>query len=418
MTNIRKIGLWVIATLLFTQCFAGDTTRIFFIGNSFTYVNDAPALIKGLADAAGEGMYYEQHTPGGVSVGDISQDTLAHWRNPSIFNTLNMGNWDYVVLQDNQGRFIMGYGTFPSTSVSKVIEGHIKIQDSMHYYNPCSHMVLFAGWGPKSGYPPYASTGAGLINNIYANYSFLNDSMHEVISPIGIAWERAMQLLPGTDLWGPDSTHPSLEGSYLTAAVIFSTIFRVNPGPLSFTGGLDSTVASNLRNIAWQTVVDSMSATRLFALNIPLSDSNGTLIAGGGLYHDYQWYKNDSLIPGATNYFTLADSGNCYYITALDSNGCLYRSMPFCSFQTTGIPAERALFKAVIYPNPAHDYLHISIPEDQARLTIKDMAGRTVLEKELKEQNTRIDIANLNRGLYILAIYTSAIISREKILIQ
>ena len=31
----------------------------------------------------------------------------------------------YLVLQDNQGRFCLGYGQFPSSSL--VIEGHLKI---------------------------------------------------------------------------------------------------------------------------------------------------------------------------------------------------------------------------------------------------------------------------------------------------
>ena len=40
--------------------------KVLFIGNSYTYVNDVPAMVKELATSAGENLDYDQHTEGTV----------------------------------------------------------------------------------------------------------------------------------------------------------------------------------------------------------------------------------------------------------------------------------------------------------------------------------------------------------------
>ena len=114
--------------------------------------------------------------------------------NPLVYDLIRSNDWDYLVLQDNQGRFVDNYGVFPASSL--VIEGHIKIRDSLLYYHPCAKMIWFAGWGPKAGFPPYASTGSALIDKIYSNYRFLLDTAGQVIAPIGPAWNRIISNYP------------------------------------------------------------------------------------------------------------------------------------------------------------------------------------------------------------------------------
>src|SRR4051812_35601053 len=90
-------------------CLAGtaqDTTKILFIGNSFTYGNNMPQMVEDFATAANKPVLIAMHAPGGVSVGDIAQGTMAHMNNPVLFNLIRSKLWDYVVIQDNQGRFI------------------------------------------------------------------------------------------------------------------------------------------------------------------------------------------------------------------------------------------------------------------------------------------------------------------------
>ena len=144
--------LFITATSIYTSL-ASDTTHVLFIGNSFVYTHNVPQLLKDMAAADGETLVFTMHAPGGISVGDVSQGNQAHMNNPLVFDLIRQGNWDYVVVQDNQGRFVGTYGSFPAPTTSKVIEGHVKILDSIKLHNPCARTLWFAGWAFKDGYP-------------------------------------------------------------------------------------------------------------------------------------------------------------------------------------------------------------------------------------------------------------------------
>jgi hypothetical protein len=49
-------------------------------------------------------------------------------------------------------------------------------------------MIWFAGFGLKYGFPPYGNTGVALIDSIYYNYQYLNDTALPIIAPIGTAF--------------------------------------------------------------------------------------------------------------------------------------------------------------------------------------------------------------------------------------
>ncbi len=221
-----KISFKLLILSMFIVCIskAQDTTKVLFIGNSFTYYNNMPQLFQDYATAANKPVYFAMHAPGGISVGDISQGTSAHMNNPVVYSLINSMKWDYVVIQDNQGRFILDSAQFPSSSL--VIKGHLMLMDSIKANNSCAKVLWFGGWAMKNGYPPYGNTGPESIKRILCNYRVLNDTAKEIVSPIGEAWIKAITNIPATNLWDSDDTHPSLAGSYLTAAVVFHTIDR------------------------------------------------------------------------------------------------------------------------------------------------------------------------------------------------
>ncbi len=416
MFRFIRVVFYIAFFFMSPICHAADTTRVFYIGNSFIYTYDVPAVVKSFANMASKNLYYEQHTPGGITVGDIAQGSSAHWLNPTVFNTLSARTWDFVVLQDNQGRFVLGHHKFPALTTSRVVEGHLKIRDSMRYYSPCAKMVLFAGWAFQGGYMPYSPTGVGLIDTIAINYAFLNDSMHEIISPIGIAWRRAIAILPTVNLWGPDSAHQSAAGTYLTAAVLYSTIFRSSPVELNYTAGLDSAVARTLRTIAWQTVNDSLETDNLALVTIPISQTGSTITASG-TYTSFQWYRNDTLLPGVTGASIAGGDGACYSVTALDSNGCLCRSMPLCYVAVSGVAVTRGSYVAS-YPNPANDmfYLHTQAPN--AHMWVTDINGCIVSEQVLNSSETAVNTTGWSTGLYFITVITGGQVHRDKVMIQ
>lgn len=414
--------IYIIAFLLHTfhAVAAPDTTRVLFIGNSFTYVYDVPSLVKGFADAAGFPLVFTMHAPGGISVGDVDQGTEAHMRNPEVFDLIRSGGWDFVSLQDNQGRFVRGGGIFPDTAVSKVIEGHFKIRDSMRFYNPCARMLWFAGWAFKDGYPGISPTAQGLIDNIYYNYQYLKDTAGEIIAPIGKAWERSIDTLPAVDLWGPDGAHQSLAGSYVTAAVIFTSIFRVNIENINFTGGLDSATARTIRRLAYHTVVDSIAATNLTTFMPTLSATTSMVTSTTG-YANYTWYRNGIEIgSGASNTFAIS-TGGCYQVVVTNADGCTMRSMQQCvDGEVPSSVTTTVADKIRIYPVPARDIINIELSgtiKMPIQLTISDMSGKIVDNIILKEHTTAIPVPDFPDGLYFITINTNSEISRAKMVI-
>jgi len=62
-----------------------------------------------------------------------------------------------------------------------------------------------------------------------------------------------------------------------------------------------------------------------------------------------------------------------------------------------------------LFPNPASDFLTIQFDGSVSSGTITDLSGRSISNFDLTESETKIDISNLNQGVYILTLdgYTS-----------
>lgn len=381
---------------------AGDTTRVLFIGNSFTAVEDVPGLVRDLSQQAGHPFVFFMHAPGGISVGDVGQGTSAHMNNPVVYDAIRADKWDFVVIQDNQGRFVDGGGIFPSPNASKVIEGHLKLRDSIRHYLPCARTIWFSGWAWKDGYQGLG-TGEDLIRNIYENYRVLNDTTHEIIAPIGSAWLYAIRDLPAIDLWSADRAHQSLAGSYLAASVIHASIFRKNPENVLFDGGLDTAVARQLRKLGYRAVLDSLPNSGLSNFVPQVAQNGNQLIAtvGAGFY---EWYKNGVLLPGNTNTITISGSGT-YQVIVRNVN-CTSRSMAIEIAATSGVQSVALRNDISVFPNPVQDVLTIKQKGNQDELlsmTISDVTGSIVHQRSFKQETT-VALSQMPSGIYFVIV--------------
>ncbi len=412
---MKKIVI-IFAFILALSCNAQDTTKVLFIGNSFTYVENMPDLFRNIADSAGYKVKIQMYAPGGVSVGDASQGTQAHMNNPLVYDNIRSDKWDYVILQDNQGRFVLDYAQFPSTSL--VIQGHQQIRDSVLKNNPCAKMVWFEGWALKNGLPPYGNTGIEMIERIAANYHFMNDSLHQIIAPIGGAWKKLILTNPAIDPWSADETHQSLAGSFLTAAVIYATIFRDNPVYSSAIGGLAANTANLLKQIAWETFSDSLANINLQSITPDLLWQNNLLIAGN--YQHYFWYKDMQWLTTAnSNILNINQSGH-YYLIAQNALGCKLKSVSqhLIITKTDEFDNENTLN---IYPNPANDfaYLDCNISDySHCDLRIYNLTGGLVKAEKIAQNQQKINFNDLINGIYLVVITSDDITKTLKLIVQ
>lgn len=412
---MKKIFLLFFSFLIYGAT-AQDTTRILFIGNSFTFFNNMPDMVKAFGDSAGRPIITGMHAPGGVSVGDIAQGTMAHMNNPALFSLIRSRKWDFAVIQDNQGRFVRDSAVFPATSL--VMQGHLNIMDSVKANNSCVKIILFAGWAWKAGMPPFGNTGIETIQRILVNYRVLNDTMKETIAPIGEAWIKAVNYLPSVNLWDPDDAHPGYPGSYLTAAVIFSTIFNLPSAGVDYNGTLLPAVAGTLRSYSDSVLFKPSNHPRynLGGIKKVMPQNTGGQISVPGTFASYRWYK-DNVFVGTTP--VIAASGNGTYRAELQEadncivKSCLYREL------ATALNQQDLSHGIRIFPNPS-DTKTVTIDEEQVwtRIELYNSAG--VKEKITVEDLsglTAIHLGDLRPGYYILQLTTASGVYREKLVV-
>ena len=76
------------------------------------------------------------------------------------------------------------------------------------------------------------------------------------VVPAGLAFARSVARRPELNLYVPDKRHPSLAGTYLAAATVLASVYRIDPVGNGYTAGLPADVVAHLQTIAAETVRD------------------------------------------------------------------------------------------------------------------------------------------------------------------
>ena len=95
-------------------------------------------------------------------------------------------------------------------------------------------------------------------------YVGIAKELHADVAPVGAAWQRAMQEDRTLELYMPDGSHPSANGTYLAACMFYAALLDTSPLglPAEVKKGhktllaIDPASATRLQTIAWRTVQD------------------------------------------------------------------------------------------------------------------------------------------------------------------
>jgi len=182
------------------------TTRVLFIGNSYTYFNNLPMLLAGLAasDAESPKIEAEMVVRGGATL-------KQHWDDGKALAKLKSGQWDYVVLQDQSTLPI----TEPATmyKYARLFAAEIKKTNG--------RLVFFLTWARQNKPETQAA-----LNNAYFGIAH---ELGALVAPVGVAWQKALAGSPTPQLYMLDQSHPNQAGSYLAACVFYSVITGKSP---------------------------------------------------------------------------------------------------------------------------------------------------------------------------------------------
>ena len=251
---------------------SGNSHEILIMGNSYVASNSLHNLVDGVMNDASQSANVSTLNGGGMR---LSQ----HWSNVASAGhqwntTLNNGNWDWVVLQDQSQ--IPGFPRSQAEwDASK--DGAVELAEVIE--DNGGETVLMMTWGRRDGdstnswrFPDF-STMQDELESGYLDYrdNISANGGNAWVAPVGLAFEHIHDKIVaegGTptnsgntfyNLYTNDGSHPSLSGSYLAAVVLYATITGNDPVGLSHSTSLSNDLVLELQQAAAATVFNETS---------------------------------------------------------------------------------------------------------------------------------------------------------------
>ena len=177
----------------------GSGEGVLFIGNSLTYANDLPEMVRALAAAAGEELPVTQ-----VANPDYSLED--HWADGAALRQIRRGGWSVVVLQQ-------GPSALPESR-----------ELLLEYARRFAVEIRAAGARPAL-YMVWPSTSrSGDFDRVSESYRLAAEEVDGLLFPVGEAWRAAWRRGGAPPLYSIDGLHPTPEGSYAAALVIYARL--------------------------------------------------------------------------------------------------------------------------------------------------------------------------------------------------
>lgn len=425
-------------------------TKVLFLGNSYTAVNNLPEMVRQMALGNGDTIIVDSYTPGGKTLQGHASDSIsmAKLRESS----------DFLVLQAQSQE-----PSFPDAQfMTETYPYSVVLCDTFYKYNPCSKVVFYLTWGKKYGddancasFPPLC-TFDGVTERLRHGYKIMADSNKALIAPVGLVWQKLWHADTTENFWQADNSHPSLSGSYIAATTIYSVIARESMSGNTYHAGLASITANRIQNVGWLIVRDSMETW-----NWDVYDRYLPHLVGFTAYHhatdegmippvwegEWDWIavvKNDSVPDDSTWFHLVIDRdfnpsdtfgilldtiidvthwGSNDSIRILTENTCFYNLYVTQYTISCGITDSISIVQHDVcegieeipesalqfYPNPVKDKLFVSInngTEDEISIALFNVMGQKHQAFTLKkgENELLVDMSAYSAGVYVFQI--------------
>jgi hypothetical protein len=223
---------------------AGNCTRILFLGNSYTYVNDLPSTFARLAQSGGHPVYVDSIANGGETLAQhaVSADDLSK---------IASQHWSYVVLQEQSDTPATDAGRASMYSAARTLAARVESAAAMP--------IFFMTWAHKDGEPSAGQNYETMQQQVDGAYLTISRELGVPVAPVGYTWYMVRRDHPDIDMWQSDGSHPTQAGTYLAACVFYAAFFRQSPAKLGFHGGVSDEQARLLQDEAGSRVLDMKS---------------------------------------------------------------------------------------------------------------------------------------------------------------
>lgn len=391
-----------------------DTLRVLFLGNSYTSYNNLPQLVKDLSTSAGKNLITDVNMPGGITIS-------GHLNDPTSIAKVSQGNWDYVVVQEQSQLPTIDYyrynDMYPSLTDLKMM---------VEQFSPCAKLITYMTWGRRYGgqqcdpngvYCSPVFTGFNhMQDSLTSAYMQISDMLNIQCAPVGVAWQ---QVLNDTNLvlHSADNSHPNMDGSYLAACAIYSSIWKAPSSGIAFNAGIAASRAAyyqsksdqtvfNLSN-DWNLTINQPEALFTVATNLNTITCTNQSSIDNNAPLNYTWLFGDGTSSNLQNpTHTYANPGS--YTVALVASNCIFSDTLTLTVQIgPAASIEQSNPSSFnIFPNPTQNVLSVTgldAAENHA-FQIFDVAGRPVFMGTLQGTQGSIDVSSLSAGIYVLHI--------------
>jgi hypothetical protein len=186
-----------------------DALRVLFIGNSLTYWNDLPELVRALADASNTRT---------ISTDMVAQANFAlvdHFTMSDALTVVREGRFDIVVLQQGPS----------SLAVNR---------DSLRLWTAewAAEIRAAGGWPALYAVWPNALNFSS-FPAVSESYRLAAADVHGLFFPVGDTWLATWEQREDAPLYDADQFHPGLAGSYAAAVVMVSVLTGRSPTSLA-----------------------------------------------------------------------------------------------------------------------------------------------------------------------------------------
>ena len=213
--RMRRLGFTTLALLL-SACLSGsggpsgpqligDGTRILFIGNSHTYVNDVPGMLQSLADSAGG----ERLAVASIALSGYA--LIDHWIDGLAPREIAKGGWAWVVMQQ---------GWTPGGIYRDTLRLAAK-NFGVEIAKIGAKGAMYQTWPPTNRPQDFEPS--------ILSYELAAADINGVVLPVARAWLETWKRDPNAALYAADGLHASVNGSYLAAVVMYAKILNRSP---------------------------------------------------------------------------------------------------------------------------------------------------------------------------------------------
>ena len=214
--------------------------RVLFVGNSYTYVNELPRMVRDAANSIGFEIEVTSNVKGGGILSErLNKENDMFLKLDEVYSS---ESFDVVVLQEQS--------FLPAKDKAEFLRSVLGLRK---YFSKGEEFVFYQTWAYKDGTPKLQATGISYdemwerLRDAYGEAADISDG---IVCPVGDAFAYARKYFPELELYDPDGSHLIPIGTYLAACMFCSVLTGVSPLSIGTPDGINEAEAKTVREIA------------------------------------------------------------------------------------------------------------------------------------------------------------------------